>query len=98
MVKLRAERLRGLELFADAPREVAVDPGGAVVVPVGVVGEPVIRGRAVSDVGGREQRDEELPARDRPDVRRTVAAAGDEEAAVGRERDGLRALEVAEQL
>src|SRR5207248_2026672 len=78
-VELRAEERRRPEVVTDPPRQVPLDAGRAVIVPVGVVGQPVVGDRAVTPLGECEQRDQVPAGRDLPGVRRPVAAAGDEE-------------------
>src|SRR5437899_5694004 len=50
-VKPFADRVGRLELVADTPAQIPLDAGRAVVVTVGVVGEPVIDGCAVVNLG-----------------------------------------------
>src|SRR5258708_4944862 len=97
-MKLRHERLGRLKFVTDAPREISLDAGRTVVMAFGAVGEPVVGGRAVWDVAKREQRDKVPSAGGFPDIGGSIAAAADDELAVGRERDGLRAFEISEKL
>src|SRR5262249_24619293 len=98
VVQLWAEGFGGQQVVTDPPREQARDAGRAVVVPIRVVGQPLLLDRTSTALGEREERDQVPSRRDFPGVRRPVTAAADQVPPVRREGDGLGPLEVPEEL
>src|SRR5258707_1074075 len=97
-MKLNTDRRGRLELVADAPAQIPLDAGRAVVVPVRMVSQPIIRDRTVVSLGERKERYQVPPGRALPGVRRPITAAGEQHPPVGREDDGLGLLKVPEKL